>query len=78
MIEKYTIKNLTQDNAQVLKQTYIEYDGQQYPVGETWSRGYVNSIAGRQQIINELPQAQQNAMFAVWGDTPTVTENSDI
>jgi hypothetical protein len=74
MIEKYTLDMLTQDSVSVKKQTYIEYMGQQYPIGEPWRRAYMNSIQGRQQIINELPQAQVNAIMAVWGDAPTVTE----
>jgi len=74
MIEKYTLDMLTQDSVSVKKQTYIDYMGQQYPIGEPWRRAYVNSIQGREQIIAELPQVQVNAIMAVWGDTPTVTE----
>ena len=77
MIEKYTLDMLNQDNVSVKKQTYIDYMGQQYPIGEPWRRAYVNSEQGRQQVIDELPQAQVNAIMAVWGDTPTVTEVID-
>lgn len=72
MIEKYTLDMLTQDSVSVKKQTYIEYMGQQYPIGEPWRRAYANSEKGRQQIVDELPQAQVNAIMAVWGDTPTM------
>ncbi len=75
MIEKYTLDMLTQDSVSVKKQTYIDYMGQQYPIGEPWRRAYVNSIEGRQQIVAELPQAQVNAIMSVWGDTPTVDES---
>lgn len=74
MIEKYTLDMLTQDSVSVKKQTYIDYMGQEYPIGEPWRRAYVNSVKGRQQIVDELPQAQVNAIMAVWGDTPTVME----
>ena len=74
MIEKYTLDNLNQDSVSVKKQTYIDYMGQQYPIGEIWRRAYVNSVQGRQQIVDELPIAQVNAIMSVWGDTPTVTE----
>lgn len=74
MIEKYTLDMLTQDSVSVKKQAYIDYMGQQYPIGEPWRRAYVNSMQGRQQIIDELPITQVNAIMAVWGDTPTVTE----
>lgn len=74
MIEKYTLDNLTQDSVSVKKQTYMDYMGQIYPIGEPWRRAYVNTEQGRQQIIDELPQAQVNAIMAVWGDAPTVEE----
>lgn len=74
MIERYTINNLTQDSVSVKRQTFIEYQGQEFLIGEPWRRAYVNSEGGRQQIIEELPQAQVNAILAVWGDEPTVEE----
>lgn len=77
MIEKYTLDMLTQDSVSVKKQTYIDYMGQQYPIGEPWRRAYMNNVQGRQQIVDELPQAQVNAIMAVWGDAPTVTEPTE-
>lgn len=77
MIEKYTLDMLTQDSVSVKKQTYIDYMGQQYPIGEPWRRAYMNNEQGRQQIVDELPVAQVNAIMAVWGDTPTVEEVAD-
>ena len=74
MIEKYTLDMLNQDSVSVKKQTYIDYMGQQYPIGEIWRRAYINDIRGRQQIVDELPVAQVNAIMAVWGDIPTITE----
>ena len=74
MIEKYTLDMLNQDSVSVVKQTYIDYMGREYPIGELWRRAYINSLQGREQVIAELPQAQANAIFAVWGDTPTVDE----
>lgn len=73
-MEKYTVDMLTTDSVSVKKQTYIDYMGQEYLIGEPWRRAYMNSIQGRQQIVDELPQAQVNAIMAVWGDTPTITE----
>jgi len=76
MIEKYTLDMLTQDNVSVKKQTYIDYMGQQYPIGDPWRRAYVNNVQGREQIVAELPVAQVNSIMAVWGDTPTVIEET--
>lgn len=75
MIEKYTVDMLNQDSVSVKKETYIDYMGQQYPIGEPWRRAYINSIRGREQVIAELPQAQVNAIMAVWRDAPTVNES---
>jgi hypothetical protein len=74
MIEKITLDMLTQDSVSVKKQLYTEYNGQLYPIGQPHRKAYMNSVAGRQEVINELPQAQQNAIFSIWGDTPTVDE----
>lgn len=74
MNEKYTLDNLNQDNVSVSKQTYIDYQGQQYPIGELWRRAYINSASGRQQIVDELPIAQVNAIMAVWGNEPSVED----
>lgn len=78
MIEKITIDMLTRDSVSVKKQRYATIDGVEYLIGQPHRKAYVNSIEGRKEVINELPLAQQNAIFSVWGDTPTITENSDI
>lgn len=73
--ERYTLDKLNQYSVSVSKQTFVEYMGQMFPIGQLWRRAYVNSIQGRQQIIEELPVAQVNAIMAVWGDVPTVDES---
>lgn len=78
MIEKYTLNDLNQDSVVVFKQTHIEYNGEYYPIGDLWTRAYSNSTKDRERIKVDLPLAQQNAILAVWGDTPTIEENSDI
>ena len=74
-IERYTLDMLSQDSVSVSKQTFVEYMGQMFPIGQLWRRAYVNSVQGRQQIVDELPIAQVNAIMAVWGDVPTVDES---
>jgi hypothetical protein len=78
MIEKYTLDMLTQDSVSVKKQAYMDYMEKEYPIGEPWRRAYVNTIQGREQIVAELPIAQVNAIMAVWGDTPTVSDDIAI
>lgn len=40
----------------------------------TSRKAYANSPIGRQQITDELPEQYANAVFAVWGDEPTVAD----
>jgi hypothetical protein len=75
MIEKITLDTLTQDSVSVKKQQYITVDGKEYFIGETWRRAYVNSTNGRTQVQAEVPEPYRSAIFAVWGDTPTVADN---
>ena len=77
MNEKITIDMLTQDSVSVKTQRYYDDNGTLYPIGQPHRKAYMNSMSGREEITNELPQAQQNAIFSVWGDTPTVTEHND-
>lgn len=77
MIEKYTIEMLNQDSVSICNETLIDYQGTLYPIGDIWRKAYENHTRGRNEVMAELPQAQQNAIFAVWGDEPTRIE-SDI
>lgn len=72
MIEKIMLDMLTQDSVSVKIQRYVVVDGQEYPIGEPYRRAYVNSVRGRQAVENEVPEPYRSAIFAVWGDKPTV------
>ena len=74
MFEKITLDMLTAGSVSLKKQKYTVVDGKEYPIGEPWRRAYVNSIQGRVQVQAEVPEPYRSAIFAVWGDTPTVTE----
>lgn len=74
MLEKITLDMLTQDSVSVKRQQYAIVNGVEYPIGEPHRKAFVNSIDGREAVSNEVPEPQKNAIFAVWGDTPTVTE----
>lgn len=75
MIEKISLDMLTPTSVSVKKQQYVEVNGVEYPIGEPWRRAYVNSTAGRQQVQDEVPEPYRAAIFAVWGDTPTVADH---
>lgn len=72
MIEKITLDMLTQRAVSVSWQQCTVINDVEYEIGEPRRRGYMNSVSGRAAIAEELPEAQANAIMAVWGDTPTV------
>lgn len=71
---KITVDMLTADSVSILKQEMAEINGQQLQVGENFRRAYVNSESGRKQVQDELDAPYVSAIFAVWGETPTVEE----
>lgn len=74
MIEKTTLDVFTQNSISIKKQFYVEIDEQLQPVGQPWRRAYTNSTQGRQRVREEVLEPYRSAIFAVWGDTPTVDE----
>lgn len=74
MIEKITLDMLTQDSVSVKKQQYIVQNGREYEIGQPWRRAYVNSISGRQQVENEVPEPYKSVIMLMWGNEPTVLE----
>ncbi|MER2119198.1 MAG: hypothetical protein ABS935_02965 [Solibacillus sp.] len=78
MIEKLYIDTLTNDNVSIRRQQFTIIDGNEYSTSHTWRRAYVNSLQGRISVENEVPEPYKIAIFAVWGDAPTVDENNTI
>ena len=72
--EKIFLDMLTPESVSVRKQKFATVDGVEYPIGDPWRRAYVNSIVGRQQVQDEVPEPYKTAIFAVWGNAPTVSE----
>jgi len=75
MIEKITLDMLTQDSVSLKRQQYIVQDGKEYAVGEPWRRAYINSVNGRRQVENEVPEPYKSAILSIWGDSQTVDES---
>ena len=74
MQERITLDMLTQDSVSVKTQKYTDVEGVEYPIGQPHRKAYVNSARGRQEVMDELPEPQQTAIFAIWGEAPTVVE----
>lgn len=72
--ERKTVDMLTKDSVSILTQKFVTVDGQQLRVGENHRSGYTNSTSGRQRLTTEEPQEIQDAVFAMWGSSPTVQD----
>lgn len=76
--EKITLDMLTTDSVSILKQQYITVDGTDIKVGDNIRNAYMNTQTEREQLRSVLPEEYYNAVMAVWGDTPTVAEPSEV
>jgi hypothetical protein len=72
MNEKTHLDSLTNDHVHLRKQNHTTIEGVEYPVGPPWRRAYVNSTQGRTQVQAEIAEPYKTAIFAVWGDSPTI------
>ena len=74
-IDKITVDMLTQDGVSILTQKTVIVDGQTYILGNH-RRAYSNSAIDRAALATEQPADVVAAIMAIWGDTPTVTEQN--
>ena len=74
LTEKITLDMLTQNSVSVLRQQFLSVSGTEMQVGGNIRNAYVNSASGRKNLKEALPDEYYNAVLAVWGDIPTVTE----
>ena len=77
MIKKYTINMLNANSVTVVTQDYVVAEGIEYPVGEQHWKAYINSINGRQQIVEEVPEPYKSVILLMWGSEPTIEEPID-
>ena len=70
--ERKTVDMLTTDSVSILTQNYIEFNGVQTQVGQNHRCAYVNSETGRNDLQSAESEEVVNAVFAIWGDTPTI------
>lgn len=73
--KRKTIESLTKDYVCVKTQRYlIEEDGTESPIGELHSIAYVNTETQRDVLKTDQPDEIVNAVLAIWGDVPTVSD----
>ena len=73
-IEK-RVDMLDTESVSIITRTVIDYKGNTLQVGENHRCAYVNSEKGRAALIEKEPEEVVNAVWAIWGDTPTVSED---
>ena len=74
-MEKKTVDMLTPDSVSIMTQKTATLDGIIYTLGNH-RRAYVNSEGGRAALAAEQPPDVVAAVMAIWGDTPTVEEQT--
>lgn len=70
-----TIDNLTIYSVTIKAQKTIMIEGEKYEAGLPNFRFYTNSVKGREELEKEVPTHYLNAIFSIWGDTPTIEGN---
>lgn len=70
--EQKTVDMLTTDSVSILTQKFIEIDGVKTQVGENHRCSYINSKIGRSDLQGVEPEEVVSAVFAIWGESPTV------
>lgn len=72
--EKITLDMLTKDSVSVLRQQFINYNGEEMQVGGNIRNAYMNSSIDRENLKNAVESKYYNAVLSVWGDTPTIAD----
>lgn len=64
---------LTADSVSVVTKQFTEINGNEIQIGDQTRKTYCNSEIDRQLLIDEVGEPYTTSIFAVWGDTTTVT-----
>lgn len=73
--KRKTVDMLTRDSVSILTQEFINLGGVDKQVGDNHRCGYSNSIQGRKDLIQNELEDVINAVMAMWGDEPTITDS---
>ncbi len=73
VIQKATVDMLTNTSVSILTQKFVKVDGKEIQLGANHRKAYVNTEEGRQALMSEQEEATVQAVFAIWGDAPTVS-----
>ena len=68
IIEKITLDMLTKDSVSVLRQKFINLNGEDVQVGENVRNAYMNCEDDKKILREQLSEEYYNAIIAVWGE----------
>ena len=69
----YTLELLTADSVNVIIVSSAKINGKERALDRS-RICFANSPIGREQVVNFLPEQFADAILAVWGDTPTLSD----
>lgn len=75
--EKKTVDMLTPDSVSIMTSQLVSLDGEMVQIGDPHRRAYANSASGRKEIRENEPEDVTRAVFAIWGDSPTIVEDTE-
>ena len=75
--EKITLDMLTADSVSVLRQQFLNFNGEEMQVGGNIRNAYMNSKSDREQLKAVLSDEYYAAVMAVWGTESTVEEPTE-
>lgn len=64
--EKITLDMLTKDSVSVLRQQFLNFNGEEMQVGGNIRNAYMNDESGIEQLRKVLSDEYYNAVMAVW------------
>ena len=64
--EKITLDMLTKDSVSVLRQQFLNFNGEEMQVGGNIRNAYINDESGIEQLRKVLSDEYFNAVMAVW------------
>lgn len=70
---EYLLEQITINSVNVVKVFKTEIDGEEFEVKRS-RICFSNSPIGREKVQNFLPEQYVNAIFTIWGDTPTLSD----
>lgn len=73
IVTKATVDMLTNTSVSILTQKFVKVDGKETQLGKNHRKAYVNTEAGRKALMSEQEETTVQAVFAMWGDAPTVS-----